>query len=70
MGAETFEIVIRGTLSPAIAGAVEGFSVRRIEHNKTHLVGTVPDQARLMGILELLADLAITIDSVNPVAEA
>jgi hypothetical protein len=69
MAVEKFEIVIQGTLSPSIIAAVEGFSVRCVEHDKTHLIGTVPDQAGLLGILELLRDLTVTIESVNPVAD-
>ena len=63
MAVEKFEIVIQGTLSPSVVAAVEGFSVRRVEHDKTHLIGTVPDQAGLLGILELLRDLTVTIES-------
>jgi hypothetical protein len=70
MTVEKFEIVIQGTLSPSVVAAVEGFSVQSVEHDKTHLIGTVPDQAGLLGILELLRDLTVTIESVNPAADA
>ncbi|GAA1443140.1 hypothetical protein [Leifsonia poae] len=68
MGAATFEIVITGTLGPAIAGAFEGFTVSRVEHGRTHLVGPIDDQARLHGLLELLASLNIELVSVNPIS--
>jgi hypothetical protein len=66
MGAQTFEIVIKGRLSPTLIAAIDGFEVSRCEHGLTHLVGWVPDQARLHSTLELLRDLNIELASVNP----
>ena len=66
MGAETFEIVVRGRLSPTLAAALEGFEVSHCDDGMTHLVGWVPDQARLHSVLELLRDLNIELASVNP----
>jgi len=63
--AKTFEIVVKGTLSPALVAAFDGFEVRRTDDGTTHLVGQVPDQARLHGLLELLRDLTIELVSVN-----
>ena len=63
---ETYEIVIRGTLSPAVLGAFPGFDVKEVEQGFTHLVGTVPDQARLHGLLDAVASLNIELVSVNP----
>lgn len=63
---ETYEIVIRGTLSPAVLAAFPGFDVQKVEHGFTHLIGTVPDQARLHGLLETVASLNIELVSVNP----
>ncbi|NEN05941.1 hypothetical protein G3T36_08645 [Diaminobutyricibacter tongyongensis] len=63
---ETYEIVIRGTLSPAVLGAFPGFDVTEVEDGFTHLVGTVPDQARLHGLLDTVASLNIELVSVNP----
>ena len=70
MAAQTFEIVVRGRLSPTLAAALDGFEVSRCEHGMTHLVGWVPDQARLHSTLELLRDLNIELASVNPVPTA
>lgn len=64
MGAETFEIVVKGRLSPALVAAIKGFEVTRCERGMTHLVGWVPDQARLHGTLELLRDLNVELSSV------
>lgn len=66
MGAETFEIVVRGRLSPTLVAALDGFEVSRCDHGLTHLVGWVPDQARLHSVLEILRDLNIELTSVNP----
>ena len=67
MGAETFEIVVRGTLSPSLVAALDGFTVSRIENGMTHLVGSILDQAQLLGVLEGLRDLTIELISVNRV---
>lgn len=69
MSTARFEIVINGTLSDPIAALINGFEVSRIEHGLTHLIGTVPDQAKLQGILTLFANLNIELVSVNPLAE-
>ena len=66
MGAETFEIVVRGRLSPTLVAALDGFEVSRCDRGLTHLVGWVPDQARLHSVLEILRDLNIELTSVNP----
>jgi hypothetical protein len=63
--AGTFEIVVAASLSPALVAAFDGFTVSRTEHGMTHLVGWVDDQARLNGLLELMADLTIELVSVN-----
>lgn len=70
MAGATFEIVIRGTLSDCVAELIEGFTVVAVEHGNTHLVGPVPDQARLQGILTIFGNLNIELVSVNPVAES
>jgi hypothetical protein len=66
MNPETFEIVVRGRMSPTLASAVDGFEISRTDHGMTHLVGWVPDQARLHSLFELLRDLNIELVSVNP----
>ena len=66
LGAQTFEIVVKGRLSPTLVAALEGFEVSRCDRGLTHLVGWVPDQARLHSVLELLRDLNIELSSVNP----
>lgn len=67
MGADSFEIVVRGRLSPTLVVALDGFEVSCFDDGLTHLVGFVPDQSRLHSLLELLRDLNIELVSVNPV---
>ena len=66
MNAGSFEIVVKGRLSPTLIAAMDGFEVKRCDLGLTHLVGWVPDQARLHSTLELLRDLNIELVSVNP----
>lgn len=66
MNAGSFEIVVKGRLSPTLIAAMEGFEVSRCEFGLTHLIGWVPDQARLHSTLEMLRDLNIELVSVNP----
>jgi len=67
MSVETFDIVVRGELSPMITDELEGFDVVSREAGSTRLRGLVPDQARLVGILELLRGFNIEIESVTHV---
>ena len=67
MNAGSFEIVVKGRLSPTLIAAMDGFEVKRCDLGLTHLVGWVPDQARLHSTLELLRDLNIELVSVNPI---
>ncbi len=66
MNAGSFEIVVKGRLSPTLIAAMDGFEVSRCDLGLTHLVGWVPDQARLHATLEMLRDLNIELVSVNP----
>jgi len=67
--AERFEIVVRGQLSPTLVAALDGLEITRYDDGRSHLVGWVPDQARLHSLLERLRDLNIELDSVNPVPD-
>jgi hypothetical protein len=70
LSAQSFEIVVKGRLSPALVVAIDGFEVSGVEDGRTTLVGWVPDQARLHGTFELLRDLNIELVSVNPALNA
>lgn len=65
VASEPYEIVIKGRLSDPVAELIEGFRVVKVEGDETHLVGLVPDQAKLQGILTLFANLNIELVSVN-----
>ncbi|QEV99301.1 hypothetical protein F6J84_03660 [Microbacterium caowuchunii] len=66
MSAQMIEIVVQGTLGEALGTAIGNFRVARVENGRTHLIGPVPDQARLQGILTQLSSLNIPLISVNP----
>lgn len=65
MTRETVELVIRGTLSPAFTEAFPGFTVTHVEHGRTHLLGSVEDQAGWHGLLDVLPALNIELVSVS-----
>lgn len=67
MGVETFDIVVRGELGPTITGELEDFDVISFGPVTTHLRGRVPDQARLVGVLDLLRGFNVEIESVTHV---
>lgn len=67
MNAETFEIIVRGELSPMITDELEGFHVVSSRSGSTRLRGVVPDQARLVGVLDLLRGLNVEIEAVTHV---
>ena len=69
MPVEMFEIVVRGRLSPILVDALGGFDVSHCTDGLTHLVGPVPDQARIHALFKILSDLNIELVSVNPVGE-
>ena len=68
MGTQVVEIVVRGTLGPDLIAALDGFTVSAVADRCTSVRGSVPDQARLIGLLEMLDELHIEVVSVNPVA--
>ncbi len=65
LSAERFEIVVKGTLSPAVVVAMVGFEVSEESQGATRLVGWVPDQTRLLSVLVTLRDLNIELQSVK-----
>jgi hypothetical protein len=67
MIAETFDIVVRGELSAMITDELEDFEVISCERGSTLLRGVVPDQARLVGVLDLLRGFNVEIESVTHV---
>ncbi|MBD3942993.1 hypothetical protein IF188_14960 [Microbacterium sp. NEAU-LLC] len=67
---QTVEIVVGGPLSPdLVVTALEGFAVTTDDDGRTHVIGRVPDQARLIGLLAMFDGLHIAVISVNPIAD-
>ncbi|KRB36868.1 hypothetical protein [Microbacterium sp. Root180] len=66
-GSQVVEIVVRGRLGHDLVAALDDFAVEEAPEGCTRVVGTIPDQARLIGLLEMLDQLHIEVVSVNPV---
>lgn len=64
-----YEIIIKGTLSGPVAALIDGFRISRTENGMTYLVGSVPDQAKLRGLLMLFGNLNVELVSVNPLPQ-
>ena len=67
MSPERFEIVVHGKLSPTFLAETDGFDASYCTDGHTHLVGVVPDQARIRDLFNRFLDLNIELVSVNPV---
>ncbi|HWM16361.1 MAG TPA: hypothetical protein VNP97_07225 [Microbacterium sp.] len=67
MTSQTVEVVVRGRLSADLIAALEGFEVTTDAEGLTRIVGGVPDQPRLLGLLGAFDDMHIEVVSVNPV---
>jgi hypothetical protein len=67
LAGETYEVVTKGKLSPALVNALDGYFVARFDRGFSHLVGVCPDQERLHGLLRLLRDMNIELLSINTV---
>lgn len=66
MREQSFEIIVRGRLSPELAATLIGYEVRVDPDALTHVTGPVTDQAALHGLLAMFARLNIDLVSVNP----
>jgi hypothetical protein len=70
VSAQEVAIVLSGRIEGDIAGALDGFRIDTTEPGLTTIVGVVPDQAKLLGLLAMFDDLHIHVVSVNPVGAA
>jgi hypothetical protein len=61
---DTYEIVVKGRLSPVLIEAIGAASANCVE-GLTHLVVQDSDQPRLYSLFSLLRDLNITLISMN-----
>ncbi|WP_404429784.1 hypothetical protein LG299_10025 [Microbacterium lacus] len=70
MAAQTVSIVVRGRIGPDLVAALDGFAVDADGPGMTRIVGPVPDQAKLFGLLSMFESLHIEVVSVNPVVQS
>ena len=70
MPSQIAEVVVRGRMSPELIAALDGFEVSTGADGLTRVVGSVPDQPRLLGLLAAFDDLHIEVVSVNFVDSA
>lgn len=68
MNARTIEIAVRGALGPDVRAALDDFVVEA-EGNVSRISGTIPDQAKLFGILEMFDAMHVEVLSVNTIQE-
>jgi hypothetical protein len=66
---EKFEIVVRGRIGEPLVESLSDFEVTYGTDGHTHLVGVVPDQARIHSLFGQLLDSNFELVSVNPVRE-
>jgi len=64
----TYRLEVAGELSDQLGSAFEGMRLNHA-HGNTVLIGLVPDQAALYGLLQRLADFGLTLVSVNALEE-
>jgi hypothetical protein len=64
-----YRIVVHGWLGEHLASAFEDLDLEA-HRGETWLTGTFVDQAQLIGLLDWLRDLGISIVSVNPSTDA
>lgn len=69
-GSQVVEVVVRGRLGPDLIAALDDFAVEPAPDGCTRVIGRIPDQARLIGLLDLFDQLHIEVVSVNPVPES
>jgi hypothetical protein len=67
MRAQVMEVVVRGRLGADLIAALDGFEVEPADEGMTRIVGPVPDQSMLFGLLDMFDGLHIEVVSVNPV---
>lgn len=68
-GGGTFEIHVKGYLNDKWSDWLEGLDVRLLDNGEMILSGTIVDQAALMGILNKLNRLNLTLLSVCEVSK-
>ena len=67
MSTRTIEIVVRGALGPDVKAALDEFTVET-DGKASRIFGPIPDQAKLLGLIEMLDERHVDVVSVNFVA--
>ncbi len=62
-----YEIRVKGQLSPLWSDWFEGLTIESVENGETLLCGYIADQSALMGILNKLVRLNLTLLSINEI---
>jgi hypothetical protein len=68
MTSHVYEVIVRGRMSAELIASLDGFTVDTGADGLTRLIGEVPDQPQLLGLLAAFDDLHIEVVSVNPVS--
>ena len=68
-GGRFFEIHVKGHLNGKWSDWLEGMEIKLMDNGETVLSGRVVDQAALMGILNMLNRLNLTLLSINETKE-
>jgi hypothetical protein len=66
MTGRNYRITVGGEISDRMNGAFQGMTLTRTEGN-TELIGYVRDQSELLGILQRVSALGLTLISASPV---
>jgi hypothetical protein len=64
-----YRLVVDGELGDHLEPAFPGMKLTRVDGD-TELVGTVPDQAELQGLLQRVSDLGLTLLEATALGEA
>ena len=65
MPADLYRLVVKGELGPLYLSAFEGMEVESAA-GRSMIVGPIEDQAALLGLVERIASLGLTLVSVTP----
>jgi hypothetical protein len=65
MDGRYYRIVIEGEIGPRYATAFDGMEICAA-HGETEITGPIVDQSHLHGLLVRIADLGLTLRSINP----
>ena len=64
-----YQIQVRGTLDPHWSGWFDGMAIASDANGDTMLIGALPDQAALYGVLHRIRDLGLVLLAVGRLPE-